>query len=672
MSANDEKQEQRSGGDSKVGEAWGSALTRDTSIYLIGAVISFLLALISIYVITHFLTPAEFGQLALLLVFAAFLTIMYNVGTLQGTFMWVFGSAGEEDVADEDGESSQAGTKRRALGTGILITAGICAIGTAIIIPLSPWAAQAMLGDSGKADLIVIAAISGAMGSLWRIIANILRMERKPRRFVALNLARPVFVVSAVIALTAAGGGIEGAITGTALGGALAVAVGVVVTWPSYELNFDRNHAKMILRRGAIYAPIIISIWVAQNVDIYTLSYFTNDDQAVGLYRLANRYGAFLDYFTAALFMAWTPLAQTPAFAATVAQRGREQLGGTLLTYFGLAGLGLVLAMTAAADTLVRIAPSAYSAAAPLIPLMGGAFLSYGLLISVYRLSNFPRKRAFYIGAAFTSAVVFLLAAMVLVPWLEAYGAGAAVIVGFAVGAGVMIYFSQHGEYPLEIEWRRLGAGLLIAGFCLLLSRGVGPRVGSWQPAVELAAFLIYPLALTVFGVISRDDRHAIGRVLGGIVPWRRHAAEVQTQVEALPARDLAALQMTVVGRWPPEKVAAELGADPEQTQLHLVSLLRRVGDAGAATEHDGQIARYMFTAMPVAEHDELGRSLWAEKVDPEDLHTLERVLEDLRRLPKRTWTDAGADEIAIMPIDGESRRGLGRLRRRDREKTQL
>ena len=48
--------------------------------------------------VTRFLGPAEFGQLALLLVFAAFLTVFYNVGTLQGTFIWVFGSAGEEDV----------------------------------------------------------------------------------------------------------------------------------------------------------------------------------------------------------------------------------------------------------------------------------------------------------------------------------------------------------------------------------------------------------------------------------------------------------------------------------------------------------------------------------------------------------------------------------------------
>ena len=38
-----------------AGEAWGAALTRDTSIYVIGAVIGFILALISIAVVTRFL-----------------------------------------------------------------------------------------------------------------------------------------------------------------------------------------------------------------------------------------------------------------------------------------------------------------------------------------------------------------------------------------------------------------------------------------------------------------------------------------------------------------------------------------------------------------------------------------------------------------------------------------
>ena len=130
-----------------------------------------------------------------------------------------------------------------------------------------------------------------------------------------------------MIALVKAGGGVEGAIAGTAIGGGLSVLIGLLVTRRSFRLTIDRQHAAMILKRGGVYVPILISLWIAQNVDIYALSWFTNNDQVVGLYRLASRYGAFLDYFTAALFMAWTPLRQTSAFQAAVTKSGKEALG---------------------------------------------------------------------------------------------------------------------------------------------------------------------------------------------------------------------------------------------------------------------------------------------------------------------------------------------------------
>jgi O-antigen/teichoic acid export membrane protein len=679
--------------DSRVGEAWGAALTRDTSIYVGGAVIGFVLALVSIAVVTRFLTPAEFGQLALLLVFAAFLTIFYNVGTLQGTFMWVFGSAGEEDIED-DGESSEAGTKRRALGTGLLITTGICLIGTAVVVPLSPTLANMTLNDSSKWNLIVIAAVSGAAGAIWRLVSNVLRMERKPKRYVALNSVRPVLVVGCVIILVAAGGGVEGAILGTALGSVLSIVVGLVVTRRSYKFVFDRAHATMILRRGGIYVPIIISIWIAQNVDIYALSYFTSDDQVVGLYRLAGRYGAFLDYFTAALFMAWTPLVQTSTFQAALARSGREQLGGSLLTVFTLAGLFLILAMTAAADALVRIAPSEYAAAAPLIPLLGVAFLSYGMFISVYRLSAFPKKRAAYIGTAILSAVGFLASAPLLVPLFGAYGAALAVIFGFVVGGTGLTYLSQRGPNPLEIEYGRIAAGLALAGVCIAIARVLGPLSGSWDPAVEWLAVALYTVGLFVTGIVGDEDRQAVGRVLHQVLPqslWR--APDVEQRLRALPAEQASALEAIVLRGAPIDRLA-EAGSRNGSAETRLISLLDGIagepparlkppeegedasegedapeGEAapeGPPPDQDQRIAAYLVSEMPVAEHDEMGRTLWGEGVDPEYLHALEEAVTGLRRLPKRVWAEVRRDGGAEHPGDGA---GFGRLRLRRRRR---
>jgi O-antigen/teichoic acid export membrane protein len=649
--------------DSRAGEAWGAALTRDTSIYVIGAVIGFVLALISIAVVTRFLSVPQFGQLALLLTFAAFLTIIYNVGTLQGTFVWVFGSAGEEDIADEDVESSQAGTKRRALGTGLIITALITVGGTLVILAAAPWLAEKLIGDSGDADLIVIAGISGASGAMWRIITNILRMERKPKRFVALQSVRPVLVVAGVIGFTAAGMGVKGAILGTSLGGVVSVFVGLIATRHSYVLRLDRMHAKMILKRGGIFVPILISLWVAQNVDVYAVSYFTNDDRVVGLYRLAGRFGAFLDYFTAALFMAWTPLVQTPTFAAAVKSRGKEALGGRLLTYFVMIGLLLILLMTAAADGLVHIAPPAYAAAAPLIPLIGGGFLSYGLFICVYRLSAFPKKRTAYVAAAIASAVVFLGSAPLFVPWLGAYGAAVCVINGFVVAAAMLTVMSQRGPTPLEIEWGRIAGCFGLAGLALIIARVVGPTAGGYaDTGIEGGAVVVYVVGLFVTGIISKEDREAARRFFRLILPsrWVR-SPEIEDALRALGPANVSALEKLIVQRWTPTMLSGPLDARPGEVEEVVVSLLRRLDEDGddEPTEHDARIGQYLFDDMTIAEHDELGRSLWEEDVDPEELHALEAVIRKLSGLRSKAWVEAGADRDA----DQDGRRL--RLRRR-------
>ena len=648
MTATGEGQAQtRPSGEPRMDEAFGARLSRDTSIYIAGAVISFILALASIIVLTHFLSPAEFGELALLLVFAAFLTVFYNLGTLQGTFMWVFGSAGEEEVeAEGEAKASATGTKRRALGTGMVTTCALAAAGTIVVVALAPWFAGIVLGDDGDSELIVIAAVSGAAGAMWRLVSNILRMERKPRSYVLLNSVRPVLVVGCVIPLVASGGGVEGAILGTTIGSVLAVVVGLVATRHSYELTFNRLDARMILRRGRILVPIIISIWIAQNVDIYALSWFAPEDE-VGLYRLANRMGAFLDYFTAALFMAWTPLAGSSTFVAAVAQRGKDALGGRLLTYFMLAGLLLLLAMTVAADTLVRIAPPAYSDAAPLIPLMGAAFLSYGVMVAVYRLSSFPRKIVIYIGAAMGSAIVFLLSAFLFVPWLGAYGAALSVITGFAVGTAVMTYASQHGPSPLRIEWGKLGAAVAIGGACLAIARVLGPLAGDWRPLVEVVAFALYPIILLRLGVVSIDDRHAIARVARQVLPKRKGDTELETRLQTLAPDEVSSLQAVVVRGWPAQRLAEELAADPAATRARLVWLLRKLGDGTPRGPHDDEIGELLFTPMPVAERDAVAKSLWDEKVDPADLHALERTMDELGRLPRRAWGDAELDSPA-------------------------
>ncbi len=638
--------EGKAGPEDSSGGSWAGALsarlTHDTALYVSGAFVGFILALVNVAVITRFLSPEEFGQLALLLVFAALLTVVYNLATLQGTFMAVFGAAGDEDVEDVEDEVA-AKDKRKALGTGLVLTLLTTVVGTAVIVPLAPSIADILIGDRSEGDLVLIAAGSAAAGALWRLGSNVLRLERRPYAFVALSAVRPLLVIGAVIPLVASGHGVGGAIAGTAIGSAASVLVMLVVIRPSFLLALEREDASMIVRRGAIFVPIIASFWIAQNVDLFALSRYASDEQ-VGLYRLAGRIGAFVSYFSAALFMAWTPLARTSVFVAAERERGRDVIGGSLLTYFVIGGMILVLGMTVAADGLVRIAPPEYEDAAPLIPLLAAGFLAHGLLVAVYRVSRFPGKRGAYIAAAITSAVVFLGLALVLIPWLGASGAALSVIAGFLTGALGMAWLSQRGAKPLRIEYGRVAASLALAGLCLALARGAGSLAGDWQPAVEVLAFALYLVLLAVTGVVPRDERQAIARVAREALRVPKPSVRVQDGLRLLSPEQRSGLLLAAADGWSLEELAASRGTDLKATSAELVRAVRRVAELEESTDHDAAIGEYLFSQGPVAERDALGRGLWSAGADPAELHVLERTLEELRRLPSEAWDEAMRD----------------------------
>jgi O-antigen/teichoic acid export membrane protein len=625
----------------------GARLTRDTGLYTSGAFFGFLLAIVNVVVVTHYLSPSEYGQLALLLFFAALTTILYNLGTLQGTFMWVFGATGDEDADDED--IAGARDKRKGLGTGLAITLLICGAGTAVIAIFSSQFASLLLGDSSDGHLILIAAASGAAGALWRFTTNVLRLERRPYAYVGFSLVRPVLVIGFTIAFVASGHGVTGAIAGTAIGSIAAVPIVLLVTYKSYAVAFDRGDLKMILRRGAIFIPVVASFWIAQNVDLYALSKFASDAD-VGLYRLAGRIASFIHYFSSALFMAWTPLARTLTFRAAEKEHSREVIGGTMLTYFVLGGMLLILGLTVTADGLVRIAPSSYAAAAPLVPLLGGAFLAHGLLVAVYRVSRFPHKRAYYVASAIFSAVVFIGLAFLLIPWLGATGAALSVIGGFLIAALGLTWLSQHGPRPVAIDYPRIVGGIAIAGACLVLARSAGALAGDWQPLVEVIALLLYPVLLSVTGVITPEQRHQIRVVLRQALSRGREDPATEQRLRSLDNQELADLELATVGGWAPDTLAAS-GSDADAAEIYvrLVRSLRRVAGIDGATDHDERIGEFLFSEMAVAERDAISRALLSNEVDAGELHTLERTLENLRKLPRGFWDELNAERDAAQ-----------------------
>ena len=120
-----------------------------------------LLAFASTIVVAHLLSPAEFGQFALLLFLAGLLNLVFNLGSKQGTMRRVFGADDDEDDDDEDEDEDVSEANRRSLGTGIVLTTLLAAVGTAIVVLLASQVADLLLGGTGDREVVLWAAAAG-------------------------------------------------------------------------------------------------------------------------------------------------------------------------------------------------------------------------------------------------------------------------------------------------------------------------------------------------------------------------------------------------------------------------------------------------------------------------------------------------------------------------------
>src|SRR4051812_28351131 len=625
----------------------GVRFGRHTATYASGSFVSVLLGFASFAVLTRFLSPDEFGELAVLLVFSSLLAVIYPIGLLQGAFAWVFGSSGEEEADDEEGTGAGVGGQRQALSTALLLIALVGAVGTLVITAFLPFFSDIVTGDRDDEQLVFIAACSGWLGAVWRFMHNVPRLERKPALFVTLTALRPALVLGVGIPLVATGHGVRGAVLGVAIGTALAMVIGLILTRDSYRLAFNWADVKGVARAGRPFIVVIAALWILHNSDVYLLSRTVPNDD-VGIYRVASRVASLMAYFSSAFLMAWGPLSHTSTFKAIRDEHGHGDVSSTVTTYYVISCLSLFLILSAGADVLVRIVAPGYGNAAGLMPVIALGFLAYGSFVLVYRISRFRMRRTAYVSLSLTAAAVLNVSALLLIPRIGAYGAAVATILGPAVAIVGMLTLSQRGSHPIPFDWRRIGVAVASATLCvglIVLATHLGPIP---RVTIELGALLLFAGLMFITNTLPREHLGAIRAVAGGLIPRRRDADHIRSAIAELPEEERASLESLVRRGRPPGVAAALNGRTEDDVRADAVAALRRIG--GLEDEErrpaDPTLAAYLLEPAAVAEHDAQARWLWSNGVSPGEIDMLEATLEDVRAGGATVWGDPAAEPV--------------------------
>jgi O-antigen/teichoic acid export membrane protein len=608
---------------------YGTRISRDTAIYAVGSAIVFPFSLINVVVLTRFLEPAEYGQLAVLYVFAGLLTTVYNAGSLQGVLMSVFrGSADDVEVDDETLPTTK-GSKSGTLGTGLILTLLIAGAATIVLCGVARPLGQLLLGGQGHSAAIRWAAASAGLGAVWRLAVNVFRYERRPGTFAVLNSMRPAFALAGAAPLVATGHGVSGALAGTALGTAVGLTICILVARRSYALAFHLRDAVRIMLLGARFLPVIAGGWALHNVDVLMLSRFAPEAD-VGLYRLAGRVAVFLSYFVSAFLMAWSPLEATSLFRATYARLGRPAVRATLVSTYLVVALVILLAMAVSADVLVQIAAPSYAKAAPLIAPIGFGFVGYGGFVVLARASRIPHRMRTYGWVAVGSALLLVGLGLFLMPWLGGYGAALSMIGATTAGITVFMVLISRSDESLPFEYRRMATALALSGACYAAITWANRSALHWRGAAEVGAFCAYLGLLVLTNVVPRSRLAILLLMARGLLPNRRARRELLARLTALPPTERGLVTAAARGTFPPGRVS--------KTGSELVRALRMLGGIGGSSERDDAIAAYLLSTAPSADRDAMMQRLWERGVEPADLHAIESTLDDLRRVPRRAW----------------------------------
>lgn len=458
---------------------------RHAVVFGLGSVGSSLVAFLLLPVFTAYLTPAQYGTLALLTLAGALGAVLLRMGLSTSIFRHYYGSGNAQE-------------ERRVIGTALIWLAGSGALALALAWPAAPAVSRLLFSDAAYAPHCRLVLATAVLTSVQTVPFALLRARKQSRRYALFSLAQVVVgALSAVWLVVGAGQGLYGILLARLLTAALFTAWGVWLCRDGISWGFSWPVARGLLGYGLPLIPSAVSSLVLSQLDRYLLQGLAGLE-AVGLYALGYQVGAVVNLLLVQPFqLVWFP----KIFEMDKRPEGRAFFE-RMLTFFVVGAAWVALGLSLLGEELIALmAAPQYREAHRVIPWVAFAYVAYGAHM-VSNISIYLRDRSYYtawmVGG---SGALNVGLNLVLIPRYGMVGAAASTLVAYAALFAVTLVVGRR-LMPLRYEWGRLARVAVLTGVLLWAGSLLPDR---WQVAVPakaalLALFWVVVLAGGVLG----------------------------------------------------------------------------------------------------------------------------------------------------------------------------
>src|SRR5262245_35461027 len=473
-------------------------LTTHVLVYGFGNVGNRVVGFLLIPIYRRFLTPEDYGVLALVAMLGQVLYTLMNMGQSSAIFRTYF----RHEAAAE-----RESVVTTSLWLILMMSLPIGLVALALSKPIS----SVLVGSPTYTTWVALAILGVAFKVFLRLPLAILRAREQSRRYAASSIVQTIVGLAlAIIFVVGLHMGGRGVLLSQLLAELVLCAYLFPVTLRGMRLSvFSRRDASDLLTYGAALVPAGLLSFLIHLSDRYFLKHFDSVG-AVGIYALGYRFGEIL-YFAILAF----ELAYPPFLFSHLKQPDAKQLYARVCTYyFDLMGI-LWLGVSLPAEEIITImAHPSFHEAYRVIPWIAGAFLFQGVG-AVWNIGMQINRIVKWRLAMSTSTAVFaLIMNFLLIPRWGMMGAGAAALLSFFYQFVIQVLIG-HRLYPVPYEWGRVirlaivGIGVYAAG--TLFTWGSIPAALVGKGLLLLCA----PIVLYAIGFFEEGELSRFKALLG-------------------------------------------------------------------------------------------------------------------------------------------------------------
>lgn len=468
------------------------ALGKESLIYGLSTVGARLLNFILLPFYTHYLLPAEYGVVAAVFSYIAFLNIVYHYG-LDQAYMRHYSA------------------RAKAFPSAFACLAGTTGLFTVLLCAAAPaWAELGGIG-AGSYKLVYYAAAILLLDTLTIIPFADLRMSHRPLRFAGVRTASIVINVGLnVLFLSYMGLGLEAVF----LANVISSAAAALLLAPELKAAWGRPDKEVLSRLLAFALPLLpagLGSMAVQVLDRPIMLHLA-DTASVGVYQANYRLGIFMMLVVSMFDQAWRPF-----FIERSHRPDAGPVFARVLTYFAMGGLWLWLALSFFIGDLARFSAAgvnlihpAYWSGLGIVPVVLAAYLLNGVYINFLAPVIIAKRTGIILSVTLAGAAVSIAGNLALIPPFGMYGAAWALLLSYLVMAA-MVYFRGRSLFPVPYEFGRLARTLAAAAVCAAPAFLLAPG-----PLLRLVLLAAFPVMLWRFGLLLPEEKAAVLRRLPG------------------------------------------------------------------------------------------------------------------------------------------------------------